>query len=218
MNQGQDYDGSWRWMTLPSILTDYQVYIYQFGVFSGTSIIQIANILSQNNIISAKIFGFDSFCGNPEETREKLTNDAWILGSWSVQKQLNTPNINECIKIVYEKIKLRIPATYSVEFITGWFNELKDEIAHNNNMKPAFYIDIDCDLYCSTYDALDFMFRNKLIKTGTLIGYDDWGGSEGWQNHLSGESRAHKEMLEKYNASCVEIASHPANMKVFKII
>eukprot|EP00933_Yihiella_yeosuensis_P079945 TRINITY_DN9335_c0_g1_i5.p1 TRINITY_DN9335_c0_g1~~TRINITY_DN9335_c0_g1_i5.p1 ORF type:complete len:132 (-),score=21.13 TRINITY_DN9335_c0_g1_i5:522-917(-) len=41
-------------------------------------------------------------------------------------------------------------------------------------MGPAFYVDIDCDLYTSAYAALDFLFANQIAQVGTIIGYDDW--------------------------------------------
>ena len=81
-------------------------------------------------------------------------------------------------------------------------------------MKPAAYVDIDVDLYKSTVLALDFLFRNKLIQVGTLIGYHDWGGLE---EFTGGESLAHKELTEKYGVVCEEIFRQGEGLHVQKI-
>ena len=82
-------------------------------------------------------------------------------------------------------------------------------------MKPAAYVDIDCDLYDSSLLALDWMFNSSLIVPGTLIGYDDFwvmpcsGGPGGsyvrehpWR---TGEWAAHTDIAHKYRVtfSCV---------------
>jgi hypothetical protein len=38
-------------------------------------------------------------------------------------------------------------------------------------MGPALYVDIDADLFSSTWTALDWLFREGLMKPGTVIGY-----------------------------------------------
>lgn len=79
----------------------------------------------------------------------------------------------------------------------GWFSEtLRPELVEIGVFQPAAYVDIDADLYNSTMDVLDFMFEHRLIRPGTLIGYDDWGDTDFW---TAGESRAHKEIVEKYD-------------------
>lgn len=41
-------------------------------------------------------------------------------------------------------------------------------------MAPAKIVDVDVDLTMSTFQVLDWMFGNRLILPGTVIGYDDW--------------------------------------------
>ena len=84
-------------------------------------------------------------------------------------------------------------------------------------MRPALYVDIDVDIYISSYQALDWLCKHKLIRRGTIIGYDDWlWGLPGFKAHhgastvpgpakdgintwrlssLDGEARAHEEVL-----------------------
>jgi hypothetical protein len=88
-------------------------------------------------------------------------------------------------------------------------------------MKPAVFVDLDADIYSSTYTALDFMFRNGLIQRGTLLAYDDWGGTPGWQTYSDGESRAHNEICNKYKVQVQHMVqygySYPHVQKVFLV-
>ena len=57
----------------------------------------------------------------------------------------------------------------------GFFNEtMTATLAKAEGMRPAFFVDVDCDLFISTHQALDWLFLNGLLKVGTLVGYDDW--------------------------------------------
>ena len=60
-------------------------------------------------------------------------------------------------------------------------------------MRPARYVEIDCDLYSSTVQALTWLFEEGLIVEGTVLGYDDFyaGGADG-------EKKAHHELMRKY--------------------
>ena len=42
------------------------------------------------------------------------------------------------------------------------------------------------------------MMDNDLIKVGTIVGYDDWGGTPDFESFKYGESRAHKEICDEY--------------------
>ena len=61
---------------------------------------------------------------------------------------------------------------------------------------PALYVDVDVDLYSSSFEALDWLFVNGIIQEGTIIGYDDWihGGQHGQQ-------AVHRDIVIKYNVT-----------------
>ena len=81
-------------------------------------------------------------------------------------------------------------------------------------MRPAAYLDTDCDLYSSAYESLDWAFASGVAQVGTVVGYDDWWvfacshakGRRGQEGNLSaaidifehGEAKAHKEITYKY--------------------
>ena len=61
------------------------------------------------------------------------------------------------------------------------------------DLRPAVIVNIDCDLYSSTVDALD-MIKSKL-QQGTIIMMDDWNCFS--SDRSKGERRALREFLEK---------------------
>ena len=60
-------------------------------------------------------------------------------------------------------------------------------------------IHIDCDLYESTMDVLDYLFENKHLLDGCMIFFDDWNCGNA-SPHL-GERRAWSEITKKYNVN-----------------
>ena len=59
-----------------------------------------------------------------------------------------------------------------VQAIKGRFQDsLVPGLAALRGMGPALYVDIDADLFSSTWTALDWLFREGLMKPGTVIGY-----------------------------------------------
>jgi hypothetical protein len=151
---------------------------------------------------------FDSFKGLPREEPGVNTPPVWNVGAFSAPRT-----------VFHGKLQaLNLPEdTYSV--YEGWFKDtLNAQLVQSGVFKPAVYVDIDADLYGSTLEVLDFMFLNKLIRSGTLIGYDDWGDTDLW---TAGESRAHKEVMAKYGARCAQLFSWgepPSIRKVFLVV
>lgn len=174
--------------------------LYSFGVFDGTSMTKLVN-----NISFDKAYGFDSFEGIPAELNDPYRHSDWVEGFCDVRDKLNC-NKDESIKLVYNKVSQNYPF---VDFIVGFYDRvLTDDIVEKYQMKPAKLIEMDCDIYSSAYCALDFMARNKLIVSGTICYYDDYGGSLGNAPEFEGgESRAHKEICEKYKLSASKIAT-----------
>ncbi len=140
-------------------------------------------MLILNSLLHPKtLWGFDSFLGLPE-TNEKNIQD------WKTHAYRGDPRAE--LGKRFQNFK----------FVSGYFNEsLHDDISVN--MHPATYIDMDVDLFESTFDALDFVFRNGIAVKGTYIGYDDM-----WVLPCSnpvhplsvGEGKAHKLIADKYD-------------------
>lgn len=185
------------------VLTD----IYEFGVYTGESVHDIKNVVDNAGLRCKSFHCLDSFVGLPEERNEEVAQKGWEQGGFNASETLGVSTVDECIAKVNGIVRKHANfQDCNLNWIPGFFSDSLNEFNRKKySMGPALYVDIDADLYTSTLEALDFMFANKLIVPGTLIGYDDWGGTPGWFICKDGESRAHKEICKKYNVTCDKI-------------
>ncbi len=169
----------------PSNLRD----VYEFGVYKGTSLKKICDYLKDNEctVASPFVFGFDSFQGLPSESEGMEVFEKFTEGAYHFNFDVDPIDYIEA-KVDYEFLYI----------IKSTFDNLTPACSI---MFPALLVHVDCDIYKSTLDALEFMFENKLIQVGTLVAYDEFRTTIS----LSGEEAAHIEMFKKYNAGANEI-------------
>ncbi|MEQ9039514.1 MAG: TylF/MycF/NovP-related O-methyltransferase [Silicimonas sp.] len=181
---------------------------YCFGVAHGSTVHGLVEGYESLKSEMPHLHLFDSFEGLPAEDPGIEVPAVWNEGAFAgsraaLEKRLAEIGVSEDARTIHP----------------GWFSEtLKPELVADGTFKPAAYVDIDADLYNSTFEVLDFLFTHKLIGPGTLIGYDDWGDTALW---TAGESRAHKEIMEKYNVKCAQLYSwgeQPLIRKVFLVV
>lgn len=224
INMAEGETMSWRTQLSQCIYNTGHTDIYEFGVYSGESVWDIKNIYDQANIPVRKFFCFDSFVGLPEETAEPIAQPDWHEGAFNACKKFGVNTVNECINVVDREIHKHANFEETpIVYVPGFFEDvLTDNLAKELDMRPAAFIDMDADIYSSTYTALDFMFRNNLVKRGTFIAYDDWGGTPGWQTCADGESRAHNEICNKYRVNIQLVAqfgmTYPHVQTVFMVM
>ena len=188
--------------------------LYQFGV--PTEMADIIPRLREFGIRYTSYLGFDSFQGLPPEDTDHSQvppGDVWAPGMFSevhrrsdkfkTVKSKNgiqhyVPQVNDARPLTVEEAadswRHELNATGNrIRLVPGFYNEsLTDELAAN--APTALYVDINCDLYISTLQALDWLFRHRIARSGTLISYDDW-----YEVPLhNGESLAHEEIAVKY--------------------
>lgn len=195
--------------------------VYEFGLFIGVSLKLIQSWLIEFDWTPQKIWGFDSFTGFPHSDRwEQPERDKYRIGEhfpgsgkgWNATPMLRCATVEEAV----EKLRSMVDPRFDMEFVVGYFNESLPKL-DVSKMRPAAYLDIDVDLYCSTMDLMTWMLDNKLIVPGTIIYYDDWGSTTG----VAGESRAHRELCAEYKMKCQLL--HQTNRvqdthRVFKIL
>lgn len=164
--------------------------VYEFGVFRGRSVHFLQRLLQPQ-----MLWAFDSFQGLP--VSNELKSKGWWRGSYSSDPRA--------------ELKQRYGST--IDFVEGYYNESLTESLHvQRGMLPALFVDVDCDLFVSSHQALDWMFDKGLIRPGTLIGYDDWFAvmcTEGIVDKSPldlGEGRAHAKITAKYNVRFVCVA------------
>jgi len=208
-----------RWRTYlfanilePKIDISNSMDIYLFGVFAGQSTIEWLLALEAKGIEYDRILLFDSFQGIPRESAEKV-RPLWdpdrsdFFGAFNASKYWGTLSTEETIDRFKEKVNSFI-GDKELIFIPDFFeNSLTDDLVSRIKPRPAFFVDIDVDIYTSTKQALTWLMRHDLLAPGkSIVGYDDWSGEPDYRNARGGEARAHRETSEEFNSSCEEIA------------
>jgi len=162
-----------------SLITAYktlsQVGHYFMLGFMGNS--KNTSVINKRSALSFQCFAFDSFEGLPKPTGIDCSEE-FFEGDYKGDYQRLISSIKT------ENIDMG-----RVHIIKGWYCDLDYQIKESYNMNKARIIHIDCDLYESTRDALNFC--STLIQDGTVIIFDDWFCFKG--HPLRGEQLAFKE-------------------------
>jgi len=201
--------------------------IYQFGVFTGRSMRAISHYLKSAQpapIPFRRMWGFDSFSGLPPESDDESLKDKQYRKAMSSTYQAGMFNAADILQThSYSALTRQLEdyiADPRVGWVRGFYNvSLTAALRDERGMAPALYVDLDADMYSSTMQNLDWLFRSNLIReprqsaAGTILGYDDWAYSG-----AGGQRRAHQEAAVRYNvtfrnlkccckAACFEVLS-----------
>jgi hypothetical protein len=208
---------SWRGGTLPILFEENNTFsseqllemdVYEFGVFNGDSMKELAGILNSKKIEVNSFYGFDVFTGMPKETAEPIFQEAWdpdimpdafnaLLRLGINSREGVAKHIESEVQEIFNVKKVNT----KVSIIAGLVEET---MQNQSGYKEAFYVDFDLDIYSPTRYAFEFLAKNNLIVPGTMIGYDDWGGTP-HKNFEHGESRAHKEVSDLYGIQMTKL-------------
>jgi hypothetical protein len=188
---------------------------YQFGIFTGTTLVFIYEMFRKYGLDVEGILAFDSFEGLPDEQPGVPRNEIWNRHEFNMKYVFGTQSIDAIIA----KIEAELPDHgIPIRWYAGYFSEvLTPAFLKAHPPMPAFWVDLDVDLYISAKQVLEYMLEHKLILPGTVISYDDWGGTE---EYKGGESLAHKEACERFKVKCDEIHTYtngPHTQKAFVV-
>jgi hypothetical protein len=155
----------------------------EFGVYNGTSLLCMYRELDALGLDHVRLFGFDSFQGLPPEA---AVEDE---GRWEPGK-CHSPLEFTTAVLASEGIDWN-----RVSLVPGWYNEtLKPETRQTLGLGKASVIMIDCDLYSSSKQALEFCA--PLIEDEALILFDEFH-PRGLSGKYVGERRAFDEFLRE---------------------
>ncbi len=133
----------------------------EFGVYNGTSLICMHHVLEDLGIDYVRLFGFDSFEGLPI-TAETDDGGHWRPGQFKSEYDF-TKQV-----IAHNGVKLD-----RVVLVKGFFgNTLNDELIQRYHITKASIIMVDCDMYLSAKEVLEFCA--SLIRDEAIIFFDDW--------------------------------------------
>lgn len=178
--------------------------VYMFGIYTGDSCCKVGEDLKSIGTIPNRYYGFDSFEGLPDEADGLHTHEDWTTGAFNSKKLFNTDNIDEIVNAIGSKFSKSAGKT--IDLIRGFYcDSLTDELVIEKGMKPALFVDMDVDLYISTYQSMDWMARNGLIQN-TVIYFDDWADAK--EPYTFGESLALVEICDKYKYNYKQIHTY----------
>ncbi len=154
----------------------------EFGLFEGYSFYQAIK-LGKKFGHTKHFFGFDSFEGLPE-TRGIDTGWRFRQGQYACSLEQVKANLHGkgCL-------------ADNVYLVKGFFSESLRNKAKLDNLPlgKVRVILIDCDLYESTKDVLNFI--EPYLQKGTVILFDDWNCFEA--DDERGERKAWREFLDQ---------------------
>ena len=135
---------AWHYLEGAGVRGDY----LEFGVFEGLgfrlAMRAAAKVLGTAGPFRPRFFAFDSFAGLPAADPER---DAEVFeeGDYSAARKN------------FDKYTRGAARHWDVHVVTGFFSDsLKPELYEQYDLRRAAFVTIDCDLYPSTEQALDF--------------------------------------------------------------
>jgi hypothetical protein len=168
---------AFEFMKINQVVGDY----FEFGLWRGKTFAYARRMMLRYGRLDMKLWGFDSFQGLPD-TGEHPDN-IWYKGQFA------------CTRPEFEAIlKSRgfRPSEYGL--IEGFYNESLNDAAHTLlSSRKAAIVYIDCDLYDSTIQVLDFI--QSYLMDGSIICFDDFYNYKGDPDQ--GEQKALAEFVQR---------------------
>ena len=150
-----------------------------------------------------RFFGFDSFEGLPTiQGIDKTEKEFFYEGQYSYSKDKVVRSLKE-MGVDWNRTFL----------IDGFFSEsLNQKTKDNYKMNKIAVALVDCDLYSSTVEVLDFI--RDMVTDQTILIFDDWNAFN--KNNEKGQRRAFSQFLEENaEVSAIEYFSYGLYGKTF---
>jgi O-methyltransferase len=164
----------------------------EFGVFKGYCLWHAQKVARRRQMSAMRFFGFDSFAGLPApQGIDATAAEDFYQGQYSCSKAVVERNL-DANGVDWDR-------TFLIE---GFFRDsLTAETRERYGMKRVALALIDCDLYESTSQVLEFLA--PLVDEGTILMLDDWNAFDA-DDH-KGQRRAFREFL----ATCEQLSAKP---------
>jgi O-methyltransferase len=182
--------------------------VAEFGTGMGLSAFTIAKALAMyHKVHAARLAGapaktlylFDSFKGLPAPTHPVDADSPvvkaghWATGSF---QGLTAEELVTLCADTYSRAHLKV--------MPGWFADTLRDIPRGAQL---CMVHLDCDLYASTAEVLDYLFAHQHIADGCAVFFDDWNCNR--SSPRFGQRRAWAEAVEKHRiaySDCGEYA------------
>lgn len=167
-----------RYVRVSGLKGDY----FEFGVYRGDTMIAAYHIAQRDHLGGMQFYAFDSFEGLPEPDRNGAQQ--FKKGQFACSKEQFKKNL----------LKHGVDL-FRVHIVPGWYKDtLNAETRKKLPAQKAAIVYIDCDLYESAADVLNFI--TPYLEHGTLILFDEWFAYRG--DPGKGEQKAFREWLAKH--------------------
>lgn len=154
----------------------------EFGCYGGMTFnLAYKEILRHGN--ACKLWAFDSFKGLPKPKGTSDFHPCWNENDMSM-------SLEEFKKICFEN---NIPNN-KYKIVSGYYSDTLDKKLWKDKKLDISLAYIDCDLYSSTVDVLEFLAPK--LKHGMIIAFDDYFMYT--ENQVSGNRKA---MIEYFNTN-----------------
>jgi O-methyltransferase len=159
----------------------------EFGTFEGNAFLMAYHLAQSYQLKDMHFYAFDSFEGLPEITGiDDLSDPDPHYKKGELSCSLDR------FKTIIRRHNVNMKKTHVVP---GFFDKtLNEETKASIPLRSASVVLIDCDLYKSTCDVLEFL--TDYLINGTVILFDDWFNYRG--DPRLGENRAFREWLESH--------------------
>jgi hypothetical protein len=156
----------------------------EFGVYNGTSLTGVYREVVAQNLPHVRLFGFDSFQGFPPNAAAE-DEGRWQPGRCCSPLDFTVAAL-EAEGVDLSRVKL----------VPGWFcDTLNATTRREHQITKASVIMVDCDLYSSTKEALEFCA--PLIVDEAVLIFDEWTITRS-PDKVLGEKKAFLEFLEEH--------------------
>jgi O-methyltransferase len=172
----------------------------EFGVYQGNTLIAMHRVQEKTpQAAGMRLFGFDSFQGLPPEAAEE---GVWSPGQYRCEREFTESRLAEA-GVKKERVKL----------VEGFFaDSLTPTLPFELGIQRAGIVMVDCDLYSSSREALEFC--RPLLGERTVILFDDWHST----GEDAGEKKAFRELLEaEPSLDAEEVPAFHSNGAVFRL-
>lgn len=163
----------------------------EFGIFKGRTLWHVQDLVRREHDTSMRFFGFDSFEGLPAVNGPDETEyDEFYAGQFA------------CSIENVRRMMTRAGTDWNRTFlIKGYFcDSLTDDMADRHQLDRIAMALVDCDLYASTIDVLNFL-DNRLVD-GAIVVMDDWGCFR--NDESRGQQLAMREFLDRSGSWRIE--------------
>lgn len=182
-------------------------HVYEFGVFTGGGLAAwLRSMQSPSHAVMPEaVWGFDSFKGMPDQTQASW-NPGWKAGGLNAAAEMGITRWDVLRRTIIQNIVAEVGDAQlrtRLHLIQGFFNASLAggrKFAVHHGMKPALLLDIDCDIYSSTVEALEFMLKTGLLDAATYVYYDDmdWDMFHTPPGRENDELKGHREVSKRY--------------------